>query len=100
MKRLYCTAAIVACFALLTSSLAMAQPFPKKADDLVQKHADLWNCAVNHAFLEEVQTGSLSMEAFSTWLARDDCIRNSWIDGPIRDSKDTWTDWRPRWTMR
>ncbi len=71
MKRLYLTTALFACFALLASSLAFAQAVPKKADDLVQKHADLWKNAVNHAFLEEVQDGSLSMDAFTTWLAQD-----------------------------
>ncbi|MCP4120035.1 MAG: TenA family transcriptional regulator [Desulfobacteraceae bacterium] len=71
MKRFNSTAILVAMFALLTSSIVFAQSFPKKADNLVQKHAELWKNAVNHPFLEEVQAGKLSMEAFSTWLAQD-----------------------------
>ncbi len=42
-----------------------------KAQDLLEHHAPVWREATRHPFLDAVRDGTLSWQAFATWLAHD-----------------------------
>ncbi len=42
-----------------------------KAQDLLEHHAPAWHEATRHPFLDAVRDGTLSWEAFATWLTQD-----------------------------
>lgn len=42
-----------------------------KAQDLLEQHAPAWREATRHPFLDAVHDGTLSRQAFATWLAQD-----------------------------
>ncbi len=42
-----------------------------KAQDLLELHAPAWHEATHHPFLEAVRDGTLSWQAFATWLTQD-----------------------------
>ena len=39
--------------------------------ELVERHADAWQGAVSHPFLDGVRDGSVSVESFNRWLSQD-----------------------------
>src|SRR3712207_747274 len=39
--------------------------------DLLERHADRWEAAIRHPFLDGVRDGSLPVAALDTWLAQD-----------------------------
>ena len=39
--------------------------------DLVKRHADEWQAATRHPFLDSVREGTLAIGAFQTWLVQD-----------------------------
>ena len=39
--------------------------------DLLERHADRWDAAIHHPFLDGVRDGTLPVAAFDTWLAQD-----------------------------
>lgn len=42
-----------------------------KPTDLLERHASLWNGAVQHPFLEAVREGTLTTDVFAAWLVQD-----------------------------
>ena len=41
------------------------------ADDLLQRHADVWQGATRHPFLEAIRGGTVPLAAFNAWLEQD-----------------------------
>ena len=42
-----------------------------RAQDLIDLHREAWQSATNHPFLDGAREGSLSQNAFATWLVQD-----------------------------
>ncbi len=42
-----------------------------RAQDLIDRHREAWQSATNHPFLDGAREGSLSQNAFATWLVQD-----------------------------
>lgn len=44
---------------------------PMNCDELLSRHAELWQAATHHPFLDGVRDGSLPSAAFEAWLVQD-----------------------------
>jgi thiaminase/transcriptional activator TenA len=71
---------VLVCFIFFAVNSVYASNPPKTAAQLIQAHEADWLAATHHAFLEQVQDGSLPYEAFATWLGQDYHFASTLLD--------------------
>jgi thiaminase len=71
---------ISVCFIVFMTCSGFAKTLPKTADQLISMNADQWYAATHHPFLNEVKDGTLSQEAFTSWLSQDYYFAGTLLD--------------------